>query len=206
MLRIVLATRLAYQYAIAVLGLAALSVFLGGRAIVIRLSSDHPDNRLPYAEICAIVTGVLGVVLLRPRMWEWDRVATRRTALVSACCALAGVLAPALVAATVALRLPEGVAWGWIVANAIVWSAFTFSIAPAVGPALAGGTTLVLYFVVGTLHNLAPAVVAPLPVTPFPGPDGHWLAGAVLAVVAAAIQARTRGATAWAQRMYARDE
>lgn len=205
MLKILLASRSAHLYLGMLLLLSALSYVFHRNTVPFEFSSLHPGNRLPYPEVCGVVAGTLGVVLLRPRFWEWDRVGTRRPMVLSGGCALVGVTAPLIVVSVGSVALPDGVAWGFAAANALVYCALVFCLAPFVGGGLAGGVTMVLYFTVGALHNLAPMVAAPLPIAAYPGPEGHWLPAAVLTGVAIVLHIRTGGATAWSQRTFNKD-
>jgi hypothetical protein len=202
MLRIIAVSRSVPAY-LAVLGaLALLSYLLGPHAIIINLSAINPKNRLPYPELCAVVAAVVGAATLRPRFWEWDRLATKRTAVVSGVCAAIGAFAPTLIVAVGSITLPDEVAWGWAAANALLFSAGAFCLSPFIGPGAAGGATLVLYFMTGVANNIEPSVQVVLPVVPYPGPEGQWGAALLLGAVAVAVHVRTRGATAWSRRMF----
>jgi hypothetical protein len=205
MVRIILTSRSIHLFLGLLTGLAALSFALGGNALVIELTSIHPKNRLPYPELCAVLGGVLGAMVLRPRFWEWDRLGARRVAVLSGLCAAVGMSAPLLLVVIGASRLDAGVPWSWAAANALVFCALAFGLAPFIGVGPAGGATIVLYFAVGVLNHLVPAAHNVLPVVAYPGPSGRWWVAGTLALAAVGAHIYTRGATGWAHRVFSRD-
>lgn len=204
-LRSLLLSRRAGAYAVMIAALALLSLALGRTGVLINLEIRRPDVRLPFSEICALLAGGSGAVLLRPRFWEWDRVGTSRAAAVAGGCAVVGILVPVLVVAVGAARLPDDFAVAWRLSNAVVLGAVTFLAAPFVGSAVAAALVVLLYFVHGLVNNLW-LDLGFVPITRFPETGTHWLAALVLTAAAAAVHYRTRGATAWAQRTFSRDD
>ncbi|MFJ6674724.1 hypothetical protein ACIQMJ_26805 [Actinosynnema sp. NPDC091369] len=201
--RVIAASRTAHQWLVALALVTLLSFLLGTRAVVIHLSAALTPNKLPFPELCSVVAAVAGVILLRPRTWEWDRVATGRASAVSAVCAFAGIAAPAIVVVAGSMRLPDGVPWGWQVANCVIFGAVAFCLGPLVGSGLAGGLTLLLYMLCGVANHLVPGLRPLFPVVAYPGPEGNWIFAVALAVLALGINARTRGSTARARRLFA---
>ncbi|GGP34671.1 hypothetical protein GCM10010185_01680 [Saccharothrix coeruleofusca] len=197
---IIASSRSAHLYAVMLVALGVLCLALGNRTIAIALSTLNRANRLPYSELCAVVAASTGTWLLRPRFWQWDRVGTRRAAVVAATCAVVGTLAPQLIVVAGSVNLPPGTPWAWVACNALLYSALVFCLAPVVGPGPAAGATLLLYFAVAVVNNVWPTASRIIPVSPYPGPGTHWTAALVLTAAAAVVHARTRGATAWTQR------
>ena len=70
---------------------------------------------------------------------------------------------------------------------------------------MTGATAVVVYFAHGLVNNLWFDWNF-IPITRLPDDQTHWIAAAVLVCLAASVHYRTRGATAWSQRMFARDE
>ncbi|MBB5958455.1 hypothetical protein FHS29_005063 [Saccharothrix tamanrassetensis] len=196
-----LASRSFHFFVAATVALSVLSTILGARAVVIHLSAAVPQNRLPFPELCAVVGAVVTATVLRPRLWEWDRVATRRASLVSVACALSGMLLPVVIVLLGSTRLPPGVPWSWQVSNYLVFAGIAFCLGPVLGPALAGGTTLVLYLGCGVVNHLAPWAQDVLPVTGYPGPETHWTVASSVVLLALVVHGRTRGATRWSRRL-----
>jgi hypothetical protein len=203
--RALLVSRRARAYAAVIAALALLSLVLGRTGVLINLEIRRPDVRLPFSEICAVLAGACGAVLLRPRFWEWDRVGTSRAAVVASACAVVGILTPVLVVAVGATRLPDDFAVAWRLSNAVVLCAVTFLAAPFLGSAVASALVVLLYFVHGLVNNLW-LDLGFVPITRFPETGTHWLAALALTAGAAAVHYRTRGASAWAQRTFSRDE
>ncbi|MEU6152452.1 hypothetical protein ABZ816_20890 [Actinosynnema sp. NPDC047251] len=201
MLRIVLASRSARLVAVVPVLLALPGLALGNRGISIEMAPLRPANLLPYPELCGVLTAIVVTTLVRPRFWEWDRVGTRRAALVSGAAATSALVLPLLVMAVGATRVSEGAPWLWSLSNVLVYSAAVVGLAPFVGVGLAGGIVLVGYFGVGVLNNAEPAVGALLPVATYAEPTGNWVVAVGLAVLAVAAHVRTRGVTAWAHRL-----
>lgn len=200
--RVVLSSRAVHIWIASLALLTVLSALLGTRAVVIHLSAALPRNKLPFPELCSVVAAVAGTVILRPRLWKWDRLATRRASVVSTVFAGAGIVAPAVVIAAGSMRLPDGVPWGWQIANCLIFGALAFCLGPLVGPGVASGLTLVLYLVSGVVNHLVPEVQGVFPVVAYPGPDGNWLFAVALVTLALWISVRTRGATPWARRLF----
>lgn len=203
LVRVIAASRTAHHWVVALALVTLLSFLLGTRAVVIHLSAALTPNKLPFPELCAVVAAVAGMIMLRPRTWEWDRVATSRATAVSVVCTIAGIAAPAVVVVAGSTRLPDAVPWGWQIANCVIFGAVAFCLGPLVGSGLAGGLTLLLYMLSGVANHLLPGVRSMLPVVAYPGPEGKWIPAVALAVLALWINARTRGSTAWARRSFA---
>ncbi|MEV0677182.1 hypothetical protein AB0I60_11740 [Actinosynnema sp. NPDC050436] len=200
MIRLVLASRSSHLLVLAVVALSVLSGLLGDRAVVIHLSAAHPQNRLPFPELCAVVGVVVAAALARPRFWEWDRLGTHRATAISVAYALAGMLLPLTVLVLGSARLPAEVPWAWQVSNYLVFAGVAFCLGPLVGPALAGGATLVLYFGAGVVNHLLPRGRGFLPVTGYPGPATHWAFAVSVVLLALVVHGLTRGATRWSRR------
>lgn len=203
--RSLLVSRRAAPFMLATALLCLLSLALGRTGVVINLEIRRPDIRLPFSEVCAVLAGAAGATLLRPRFWEWDRVATARASIVASSAALIGIALPMLVVAVGVIRLPDGFAVAWRLSNAAVLGAATFLASPFVGSAIAGALALLLYFVHGLVNNLW-LDLSFLPITRFPDTQTHWTAALVLVALAGVVHYRTRGATAWAQRTFSKDD
>ncbi|MFG3702317.1 hypothetical protein ACGF5C_31185 [Micromonospora sp. NPDC047620] len=204
-LRVILTSRRVVIYLATIVLLSAVSWLLGKTGILINLAFPRPQIRLPYPEICAVLGGALGAVILRPRFWEWDRVASGRASIVAAAFALFGSVAPAVIVTAGALALPAGSPVAWRICNAVVMCAVIFLCSPYLGGAVTGAAAIVLYFAHGLVNNLWHNLSF-VPITRLPNHNTHWITASALIALAGIAHYRTRGATAWSQRMFARDE
>ncbi|MEU6642698.1 hypothetical protein ABZ863_09100 [Saccharomonospora sp. NPDC046836] len=197
MTRIILASRAAPWALLAVVVAAGVSAVYGLAAIVIDVSPVRP-NKLPITELCAVASATVLTLLTRPRLWEWERVArTHRARVVAALVCVANIALPVACALPVVPRLPDGTAWAWVCANVVVIAAIVQLVAPLTGPLWAGLTGLVLWFVFGALHNIAPAVGPYLPTSSSIDADGRWTVALLLGFAAVLLHAKTHGALAW---------
>ncbi|WP_007025369.1 hypothetical protein [Saccharomonospora iraqiensis] len=196
MIGTVLRVRAVPRGLVAVVLAAGLSAFAGTHVLWIDLSPANP-TRLPVAELCGILAATALAVLTRPRVWEWDRVArSRRARVVAGAVAVAGVTLPTACVFAVAVRLPAGTAWGWVVADTVVVAALVFVAAPFVRPVWAGLVAVVVWYGCGVLGNIVPGVAPYLPTSAYPAAEAHWWWAGALAVVAIGVQVRTLGAVA----------
>ncbi|WP_116044435.1 hypothetical protein [Amycolatopsis palatopharyngis] len=179
---------------------AGVSAVIGRNVIDVDLSPVHP-NRLPVAELCAIVAATLMAILTRPRFWEWDRTSRGRRAHV-----LAGVVAaleimlPALCVLVVVPGLPERTPWVWVLANALTMAALVQALAPLTGPLWAGLLGLLSWLGFGLIHNLEPGLRHVVPTAAYPEADAHWGATVAIIAIALLVHVRTCGATALSRR------
>ena len=203
MIRVLFLSRSGQWALVAAVGMWVVAVGIGRAAFEIDLSPTFPPTKIVVAEVCVIVAATLLAIVMRPRFWEWDRVARGLRARVLAGVAAAAVIGAAVLCVPVlAPWLPPGTAWGWVLANAVVLGAFVVLLAPFVSALFAGGITFVLWFGAAVVANLAPAVW--LPLAYYRGHDPSWGVAAALVVAAVAVHARTYGMTAWAHRQFER--
>lgn len=210
MLRIAAATRRSTVYVATVVLLAVLAWWQARSAVIFNFTLLRPQVRLPYSEICAVVVAALGALIMRPRLWQWERTAGARAAWVAAAATIVGCCGSLVVVATSFLGLPSAYWASWRLSNSLVLAAAVFVLSPLLGPALGSAVVILLYFargiVVNLWFNLGFIPISVFPESPVEQPHGHWLSGAALLVLAVALNARVRGLTAWAQRVFDRDE
>lgn len=209
-LRIAVASRRGALFALATLLLAVLALWQGRSAVIFNFTLLRPQVRLPYSEICALVAAALAALVMRPRIWQWERTAGPRAAWVAAGAALVGCLAPVGVVALSFLALPPEYQAAWRLSNALVLASMVFLLSPLLGPALGGALVVLGYFARGIIINIW-IDLSFVPVSVFPESSvershPHWLWAAFLLVAAVALNARTCGLTSWAQRMFDRDD
>jgi hypothetical protein len=207
--RVILRSRAARWVAVTTLLMWAVAAVTGRRSLEIDLSARFPPTKLPVVELCTILSATLLAILTRPRLWEWDRIAAGghrpiRAPVVAAVTAVAGIVLPALCVPAVVPWLPAVTPWGWVLANALIMSATVQLLTPLLSPLAAGGLAVLAWLSYGLVLNLAPQVW--LPVSTFRDPDGNWMLVIVLIIAAIVVHARTCGRTAWAHRIFGKDQ
>lgn len=196
MIRTILATRSAHWALAALLCAAGLSALIGTHVLRVELAPARPE-KLPLAELCAIMAATMLAIITRPRLWEWDRAAnSHRARTVAATVAATGIAFPAACVLAVVPELPDGTPWNWVLANVLALSAALWLMAPFLGPLWSGLTTLLLWLLCGVLHNVQPELTPYLPTSSYADAEGHWLFVAVLAAAALLVQVRTLGTIA----------
>lgn len=220
MIRILLRYRRAHLVLTALVVCSVLGLLQSGRVVDIDLHPNELPIKLPMVEACGIVCAVLAVIALRPRLWEWERpTGGLRTAVPAAAAALGGIATAPLVVtiSTATLELhPSVVKYDvttvgelltFSALNATFVAALVFTLAPLLGPAFAGATGLLVWLGTAVLNNLVPASRDYTPISgfrlPYPEYWPHYPLAAVLVLTALAVtvHARTRGSTAFAQRL-----
>ncbi|SDY88996.1 hypothetical protein SAMN05421504_107330 [Amycolatopsis xylanica] len=202
--RILLRSRSGVAALVIVVALWGLSAAIGRWTIIVDLNRTGLDNRMPAAELCAIVGATLLAMLTRPRFWSWDRVGTWRARVVAGVVAAAGIGLPAVCVPVVVPGLPDGTPWLWVLANALVLGALVQLVSPLLSPLAAGVFVLVMWFVCGVVNNVTPGIW--LPIAGYREADGRWIAAGVLGVAAIVVHVRTCGITSWAYRRYDKEE
>ncbi|WP_253864784.1 hypothetical protein [Prauserella halophila] len=177
-----------------------MSLLFARRAIPVDFARFHEARDLPIIEFVPIVTACIVAGLLRPRMYEWEHLATRRVGLLCGMLTLATTaiaVLPVLVAAT---WLPERVPWEFVPANVVIITAVACALASLLG-ATTGAVLTLLVFLGGCLvQNLAPeAAQVVIPLGRIEAPDPHWLAAGIACLLSAAISVYTRGASRWSR-------
>ncbi|MGL5826768.1 MAG: hypothetical protein ACRCYU_18455, partial [Nocardioides sp.] len=122
---------------------------------------------------------------------------------------------PMLVVAIGLIRTRGAVPTDWPLSNALLLSALVFLLSPLLSPQISGPLVVLGYFGIGIVRQVSldltclpiasltdPAQVESVLIEPRP----HWLAAVVVLVLAVAVQAKTRGQTAWAARVFDRDD
>lgn len=180
-----------------VLWLAAVAAAVATATVVmpVDLRFPHEPRDVPIIELVAVLFAAVGTALSRPRLAEWEKLAAPRV--VPAACAQVLLLAAlaAAIAPLAALRLPDGVPWHYIPANAVVVAAAASLLCALLGPLAGSASTVALFMVAAGLQNLTE-----LPV-PLAEPDHPTLSPAVPAAALALALAATaahRGLTTWA--------
>jgi hypothetical protein len=181
--------------------LAVLAWVFDTYAVTFEISIINPAHKAPYPELLSLVGSILLAALLRPRFWEWERLGNLRTRISAGLTAVVGILLSLVPVLVGSLRLPQGMPWGWSVANALTLSGAVFSLSTVVGAAIAGGVVLVGYFAYAVMDNVWIGADPYLPLVAYPGPHGLWWLAVVLCLVAILMWFRTRGASVWAHRL-----
>lgn len=196
MIRIILASRSAHWALAALLCAAGLSALIGTHVLRIELAPARPE-KLPLAELCAILAATTLAIITRPRLWEWDRVAhTHRARAVAAVVAATGIALPAACVLAVVPQLPDGTPWDWVLADILALSATLWLATPFLGPLWSGLTTLLLWLLCGALHNVQPDLTPYLPTSGYTEAEAHWPMTIVLIITALAVHVRTLGTVA----------
>lgn len=165
------------------------------------ISPFAPTHTIPVPELIAVVTGILGAAVTRPRFWEWERLGGLRTRVVAVALAALVIAAPLLPALVGVHTLPDGVAWSWLVSNVLTMSATTLLLSAVLGPALGGGAGLAGYVGIALVDNLVAGARPLLPLAAHPAEHGKWLPPLILIPVALLVHAYTRGLSTWAHRL-----
>jgi hypothetical protein len=208
MFRRAVASRRVGWFLLIVLALAGIAWTLGRSAVVFNFATFRPTARLAYSEMVAVMAAVAGAVVMKPRMWHFERTATARASVVAGGTALVGVVAPCIVVVAGMTRIPVADRASWQVTNALVLAAAVFVLAALIGPALGGGLVVLAYFAHAIVVN-AWTDLALVPLALIPEGDrtahAHWTAATVLALLAVAVNARTHGLSAFGERLFDRD-
>lgn len=208
--RVILTSRSGYTVLVTTVGMCVLAAITGRRSIELDLSAQYPPSKMAVVELCSMLTATLQAIQMRPRFWEWDRLAARwpgggyRPRTLAAVTAAVGIGLPALCVMAVVPTLPPNTPWAWVLANALLMAATVQLIAPLLTPLVAGTVALVTWFGYGLATNLAPGLW--LPVSSYHEPQGRWFVVSVLAVVTVVLHAVTCGRTAWAHRQFGKHE
>lgn len=210
-----IATRRLPLFAIVTMATSIAAWRLGTTAFDFYFEFTRPRVRLPHAEVCGLGLAVVGAVIMRSRIWQWERVAGPRSAFVAGLAALAGCLGPVGVVAFSLIRIPGAVPPDWPLSNALAISALVFLLGPLLSPILSGTVVVLGYLAVGIVRQMwldltwlpiatltQPALVEVRLIEPRP----HWLAAILLLILAVGVQAKTRGQTAWIARLIDRDD
>lgn len=204
-IRVALVSRAAHHAAIVTVALWVIAAATGRRSLEIALSARWPPTKLPVVELCAILGATLLALVTRPRFWEWDRTSGgRRSRMVAAVAATAGIVLPALCVPAVVPWLPAGTSWTWVLANAVPVSAAVQLLAPLLTPLAGGGIVLVCWLGLGVVTNLAPGAWSPL--NSYQQPENNWVLTVVLMLAAVTVHARTCGRTTWAHRQTGKEQ
>ncbi|HEX6357667.1 hypothetical protein [Actinophytocola sp.] len=208
-MRAILHSRSGHTVLVTTVAMCALAAFTGRRSIELDLSAQYPPTKMAVVELCSILTATLLAIQMRPRFWEWDRLAARRPSgyrpcTLAAVTAAAGIGLPALCVPAVVPTLPPNTPWAWVLANALLMAAIVQLIAPLLTPLAAGTVALVAWFGCGLATNLAPGLW--LPVSSYHELQGRWFVVSVLAVVTVVLHAVTCGRTTWAHRQFGKHE
>lgn len=203
--RVVLHSRATHWVALTMLVMWAVAAATGRRSLEIDLAARFPPTKMPVVELCAILSATVLAILMRPRLWEWDRLAAggRRSRAVAAGAGFAGIVLPALCVPAVVPWLPPATPWSWVLANALLLSSTVQLLAPLLSPLAAGGLAVLSWLGYGLTMNLAPHVW--LPISTYRDPDGNWTVVAVVVIATIVLHTRTCGRTAWAHRQFGKE-
>lgn len=195
MIRIIMVSRAVHWAMLVAFSIAALSMVIGTRTITMELAG--PPTKLLVSDLCAIVAATVAAILMRPRLWEWERVAaTARARVVAGSTAALGIALPVLCALAIGPEVHGRAPWVFTVTNALVLAAVVQLIAPLIGPFWAGTCVLAGWYVSGFVQHVSPAMSQILPISAAPAaePSPGWTV--VLVVAAVTVHARTLGTLA----------
>ncbi|PRW62297.1 hypothetical protein [Actinopolyspora mortivallis] len=190
--------------------LAALLVLMTGLSwtfyhtaitIDLNVSPFAPSHTVPMPEMIAMITGILAATVLRPRLWEWERLGGPRVRLVAVTLAAVAMAAPLLPALIGLYSMPGDRTPTWLVSNTLTIGATVLLLSALIGPLLAGGVTLGCYLGLVLLDNLVVGARPFLPLATYPATHGKWLPPLILIPLALAVHAVTRGTSAWAHNL-----
>lgn len=211
LIRILLASRMVVAWLGAILVGAVLMWMLTGVVIPIELSWERPRVLMADSVLLAIVLGTVGAQLLRPRMWEWDRIGTWRSSSVAAMTATVGILVPAALVLLTDMRWQAKIERDasylsseiqWVAADGLFLIALVWTIAPYAGSLVAGAASLAVYAAAGMVNHLAPAWHSVLPLAGNAYESPRWIPAVTLFVLAICIHGWTRGATQLSRRVF----
>lgn len=175
-------------------------VLFARRAIPVDYARFNESRDIPVIEFVPIVTACIVAGLLRPRMYEWERLAIRRVGLLCGMLTLATTalaVLPVLVGAT---RLPDRVPWEFVPANVVTITAVAFALTALLGANTGAVLTLGVFLGACLVQNLAPAAAQVIiPLGRIEAPDPHWLAAGAACLLSVVVSAFTRGASAWSR-------
>ena len=156
------------------------------------LRFPHEPRDVPIIELVAVLFAAVGAALSRPRMAEWEKLAAPRV--IAAACAQVLLLAAlaAAVAPIAALRLPDGVPWHYIPANAAVAAAAAVLLCAALGPLGGSASAVALFVAAAGVQNLT---TWPVPLAEPDRPELPVIVPVLALVVALAATAVHRGLT-----------
>src|SRR5699024_3676852 len=177
----------------------AISVPLVRRAIPVDYAHFNPPRDIPVIEFVPIVTGCLVAGLLRPRMYEWERLAIRPPSVLCGLLTLASIAFATVPVYLAALRLPARVPWQFIPANVAAVTALAFILTALLGAVTGGLSTLVLFLASCLAQNLIPGIAGHIPLGNLTHPEPHWLATGLICLASALIIGITRGASAYSR-------
>ncbi|MCE7010270.1 hypothetical protein LWC34_46820 [Kibdelosporangium philippinense] len=193
MIRVLLLSRGIPLVILAAALIAGVSAVIGSHVIDIEFSPVNP-NRIPVAELCAIVSATITAVLMRPRFWEWDRGSIgMRARVIAVVSSAVGITLPMACVLVLVPGLPDFVPWVWVLTNAFVLVAVVQVLAPFIGALSAGVTAVLLWLSFGLLHNVKPDLAWLLPTSSYAERTPDWLAAGILIVLALLVHARTLG-------------
>ncbi|WP_199430870.1 hypothetical protein [Qaidamihabitans albus] len=176
------------------------SLLFARRAIPVDYARFDEARDIPIIEFVPIVIACIVAGLLRPRMYEWERLAIRRVGLLCGMLTFtttAIAVLPVLLATT---RLPDRVPWEFVPANVVTITAVAFALASLLGATTGAVLTLLVFLGACLVQNLAPAAAQVIiPLGRIEAPDPHWLAAGTACLLSVVITAYTRGASAWSR-------
>lgn len=120
----------------------------------------------PVWELAPVVAGVLGIGLLTPRLWTWERIGRRRRLRWrAATCAVLVLVLPASIPWLAHYGLPAGARWWDIVGNVVLLTAVAMLATVMVGRVLGPVIGLGFYAAVLVVQQTLPDVARWLPVS-----------------------------------------
>lgn len=154
-------------------------------------------------ELMPVLVGVLGVALLVPRLWSWERLARRgRIRWRAAVSAVAALVLPASIPWIAHYRLPVEARWWDITCNVVLLTAIAMLATVALGRVLGPLLGVAVYAAVIAVQQVAPDIARWLPVS---GASNnlrpHLATAAGVAIIAVAVWTVTLGRSQLAENL-----
>lgn len=204
--RLYLAARGGFSYCLlwAVALLLVLSDVSGGITIYpIQFVAALLPRYTPISELLPVVAGMLGVALLVPRLWSWERLGRRgRVRWRAAVCAIAALALPASIPWLVHYRLPPEARWWDIVWNIVLLTAIAMLATVALGRVLGPLLGVAVYAAAIAVQQVTPDIARWLPISgASTNLRPHIATAAGLAVLAVAVWTITLGRSRFADNL-----
>lgn len=204
-LRVVFASRMVVPW-LALLLVAAVPVRLLGRnGFAIGFDSMKPSVTLVFPVVITIVLVSIGAFLLRPRMWELDRIGSSRAVLVVLTMGVASLAGPLALLAWSTRAIPHGDPVSWVITDGCFFGALVLVLSPFASPLGSGVCSTMLYVATGLGVYMSPRLQDLLPAGGDVMHRPHWLWATLVVVLSLAAQALTRGSSARVRRLFDKD-
>jgi hypothetical protein len=173
---------------------------IGQSGFLIDIRSGGPRVVLSFLVLAAIGVAAAGSMLLRSRMWDWERLGSWRSGLVAAVAATV-TIAGATAMACMGKPVVEGHHLGGMnAADGLFFSALLVLLVPFVGVIIAAAISAGFFSVSGLCVELWPYLNRYLPAGGAEFHAARWPQAVLVAVIAFCVHFWTRGSTERLQR------